>query len=1095
MELHEYPRPQGDTGIGVHWSAGFPASVGLGRVRDFWLPELQAMGVKWVKLARHDGGLEIIDLLVAHDIMPIVRVMKPAPNPGRLGAEELRVVRELVAAGVRYIEFNNEPDQPREWEHGLLPPDALEVVARNAIADMEAILEAGGCPGIPALSVGSQWDLLGEICRLGGAALLSGHVWQATHNFGLNHPLDYPSDAGNQAGAPYRRDFYDQLAGETWTGDAWGGWSLERVNEARRTGQRPGATAVEDAACWRAYERDGALARQHLGRNLPVLATAGGWVVGNRDDLRYPAVTPQWHAALTVEACRSLMGTSSQTTAPDYFFCSSFWLLANYGLGHFAPGFEAQAWYSDRWPGGRLPAVAALQAERKQARPLPEITAAAPGQEETAAGIDLDQPVSSEAVPDVVSGSFVRGRVRGGAGLKVRLAKAEADWVSEQILPGDAAFTFAGLAPGTYVVELPDRGVCSGSLALDGSNTEWVELAPPGWGWESADGGASPGFGVVRCRVEGRPGAAVRLIAAGWDGLVAHAGDKLEYGPDVCEFAPLGAGRYRVEVEGAAAAADVSLDGRRVVWLTFVETAEPVPAESAVQGLVRGGAGRRLALDGPDGQRAVTIAADGSYSFDGLGPGEYRLALAGAGLPAPAITLDGRDASRQELEVPAEHNGAIRGTVLNGAGHLLRLQQWPSEDWMAETAAGPGGNYRFERLGPGAYSVVLLGPAGAGEIGQQQPQIEIDGGSEVQVHFALPNGDAGWSWVIRDGGPGRGFSVVRCQVVGEQGRRVRLWAHGWNGCIEEAGSKLDLGRDVCEFAPLGSGHYYIDVVGAGVRAEFELAHDRVVWVQFQQSAGVSGGRSLVSGTVTNGDGKTVVLRGPLGEKRAVVAGGRYTIDNLPAGAYRLTIEESSPMRSLAQPEHEVVLDGYEPATVDFVLPGFGLTGSRVSGRIHGGADHVLELQGPDGRRAQRVGTDEMYSFAALAPGTYRLYVAGLGELRSGIQLNGINAAQVDYDLVGPAIDKTIDHYLYIGNLARSREDYLAVLQYVARFQPAVGSAEPEARQARHVTILGNNNAVPAAVEQALRASGSEVQRIESNYAEVLGRLLERGSAY
>ena len=64
MDLHDYPRPKGDTGIGVHWGAGYPAVVGIGQIRDFWLPELQAMGVKWVKLAQHDGGLELAETLL-----------------------------------------------------------------------------------------------------------------------------------------------------------------------------------------------------------------------------------------------------------------------------------------------------------------------------------------------------------------------------------------------------------------------------------------------------------------------------------------------------------------------------------------------------------------------------------------------------------------------------------------------------------------------------------------------------------------------------------------------------------------------------------------------------------------------------------------------------------------------------------------------------------------------------------------------------------------------------------------------------------------------------------------------------------------------
>ena len=87
MDLHDYPRPKGDTGIGVHWSAGYPAVVGIGQIRDFWLPEIQAMGVKWVKLAQYDGGLELSELLLKHDIMPIVRLYRCSTQPRHPGWE------------------------------------------------------------------------------------------------------------------------------------------------------------------------------------------------------------------------------------------------------------------------------------------------------------------------------------------------------------------------------------------------------------------------------------------------------------------------------------------------------------------------------------------------------------------------------------------------------------------------------------------------------------------------------------------------------------------------------------------------------------------------------------------------------------------------------------------------------------------------------------------------------------------------------------------------------------------------------------------------------------------------------------------------
>ena len=46
MELHEYPRPANDTGIGVHWTTGYATAIGMRQIRDFWIPELRALGVK-----------------------------------------------------------------------------------------------------------------------------------------------------------------------------------------------------------------------------------------------------------------------------------------------------------------------------------------------------------------------------------------------------------------------------------------------------------------------------------------------------------------------------------------------------------------------------------------------------------------------------------------------------------------------------------------------------------------------------------------------------------------------------------------------------------------------------------------------------------------------------------------------------------------------------------------------------------------------------------------------------------------------------------------------------------------------------------------
>jgi hypothetical protein len=1136
MDLHDYPRPKGDTGIGVHWSAGYPAVVGIGQIRDFWLPEIQAMGVKWVKLAQYDGGLEVSELLLKHDIMPIVRLYRAQPNPGTLDGKALAAVKDYVAVGVRYFEFNNEPDMPVEWQGDFMPPDAIEVVACNAIIDIEAILAAGGYPAIPALTVGSKWDLVGEICRQGRRDLFSEPVWQSIHNYSINHPLDYPYDAGNQSGAPYTQEFYDRLAAERWDGNAWSGWSLERVNAERRDHANPGATTFDDPLCWRAHERYDKLIRDQIGRSLPILGTENGYIVDERPDPRYPNTTPRLHAAQTLEICRIMMGTSSRFDhAPDYYFCTAFWLLGNYSLGNWSPDWESQAWYSGRWPGGHLPVVEALKAEPKQVRlwrgdvglvgrvsgtvrggaglavqptqavgwsvtaqvganeryeisdmPLDSyrvvLTEADRSQELT---LTRERPAATAnldltGVPIEPEASVVRGKVQGGAGQTVRLSRA-GNWSQEQALATDGSYRFTGLAAGSYAVTLGNTGVSQTGIILDGHNELMVDLAAPGWGWEVTDGGSGPGFGVVRCRVTGRSDVPVHLWTEGWEGMTQRTGSKTEFGTDACEFAPLGVGRYLLQIDRTDIVAEVIADGRRVHWVTFTEHVSPPPQK-----------------------------------------------------------------------------GAIAGRVTNGDGRIISLLRPPTAEPAAQVQAAEDGSYHFNKLAAGAYTVQVLEGASGSTVVVEQADVVVDGSSEVLVDLALsqpqpepqpqPESTAGLRWSVEDGGEQPGPSVVRCRVIGGAGRAVSLWTWGWGGITQVAGSKPEYGPDACEFSPLGAGLYFLELEEPAadgspaqtVRAEVNLAANRVAWVRFEpaksdqpQEPTISQpGRGdlptapaapipsavpdepvtgVITGSVIDGKGKLLLLAGPMGELQATVTDGRYRFEGLPAGAYRIAVmADDSALGELAVGEG-VVADGQGELVIDLALPALVRFESSVTGRVRGGAGRGVTLEwllpGVGGDTVEShntvVAADETYSFTGLGAGAYRAILrdtdppTGGTQTQAGIMLDGTpeGGARVDFDLTALGPGKLLDHYLMVGGVARTKDDYLTILRYAARFRPSVGSDETEARQARHVTILGGPSSVSALTEQGLRMSGCQVQRIDGDYTEKLGKLLDAGRAY
>lgn len=608
MELYEYPRPANDTGIGIHWSTGYATAIGMRKIRDFWLPEMKALGIKWVKIYNHDGALDFTELLLAEGFMPIVRIYRPTPNPSRLDVKEVVQIDTFLRTGVRYFEFNSEPDRDAEWKGGRMPANGIALVVENTIANLEIILERGGMPAIPAVSHGSRWDLVGKIIAAGRKDLFAGPVWQAIHNYSRNRPLDYPYDIGNQEGAAYTYRFYQTIEGETWEENAWRGRSLEEVNRLRRDRSNPGATIMDDPVCWLAYEYFDALNRKHLGYSLPILSTEGGYLVSEDVDPRYPATSPDLHMAQTLEACRVMMGTSQRfAAAPDYYFCTAFWLLANAQLGSTSSWWETHAWYSDHWAGGVLPVVYALKAEPKVARQWRDhvaedlitlqgtvahahdyrtIVLEKNGQERARVTLDNN---SHYRITNLGPGSYVlripgteveeaielsagqkelivnfdltpagpamhqsriEGTVRGGSGavlLLVRDGDGE-EWVT--MAKNDGSFRFVDLPPGEYSLRVNPQGSRIDRLRLDGLNQRQVELAVAGWGYTIRTAPVQLNPTMVYCVVEGRRGLPVRLHSGDWSSDVVYTGTTPELGEFGCTFGPVETGHYIVAVDG-----------------------------------------------------------------------------------------------------------------------------------------------------------------------------------------------------------------------------------------------------------------------------------------------------------------------------------------------------------------------------------------------------------------------------------------------------------------------------------------------------------------------------------------------------------------
>ena len=421
----------------------------------------------------------------------------------------------------------------------------------------------------------------------------------------------------------------------------------------------------------------------------------------------------------------------------------------------------------------------------------------------------------------------MHGVVRGGASRHVVLRGLA--YNAEAVVRDDETYKFEGVPAGTYRVAVLGTDAVKMGVEVDGTHPVEVNFdlraeTPPAWTYTTEDGGPGPGFGVIRCRVQDKADLAVRLWADGWSGDVRRTGTKPEYGPDVCEFAPLNAGTYYLEPEGLGVRATVTLEANRVLWVIFQPQAQPEPAasESVIEGTVENGAGRDVRLSGPV-EQSTTVGEDERFAFTGLPAGTYALEVVGTDVRREGLELDGRNRLDIRLKVAPPRQSVVRGQVFDGAGQRVQLI---GPDETREQTVADDETFAFTDLPAGTYTLRLP------DVDVEQGDIHLDGRNTVELRLAVPPRETGWVFTVEDGGPGPGFGVVRCEVRGRIDLPVRLWTRGWAGITRTTGSKPEYGPYACEFAPLGAGTYFLEPEGLGVRAQVIVDGRRVVWVRF-----------------------------------------------------------------------------------------------------------------------------------------------------------------------------------------------------------------------------------------------------------------------
>lgn len=323
MELKDFRRPPNDTGVCFHGTASNCQGSDVGLTTRL-AGEAKQMGATWYKCL--DPSFETTKALLAMGIEPVARMFVDRPGGRAYQDSDCQDARgkqkEFIRGGGKYVEaYWNEVNNSNEWQG-----DAVQhphKIAEQWVPWVKETVAAGGWPSTPSLSQGGVWEDLAyletfllEVEKI-DASVLQLPIWAGVHAYCLNHPPSYKETTGYDAGRFLYPDWRSSFLG---------------------------------------YQLVAETVFRHTKREVPVILTEGGVVVGACDDPGYPRVSEELHRDWCVEMVEYMR------TAPKYLFGGiGFWLISNEEAGFFDGAWTSAA-FLRLPPQMYLPAVPALKA-------------------------------------------------------------------------------------------------------------------------------------------------------------------------------------------------------------------------------------------------------------------------------------------------------------------------------------------------------------------------------------------------------------------------------------------------------------------------------------------------------------------------------------------------------------------------------------------------------------------------------------------------------------------------------------------------------------------------------------------------------------
>lgn len=292
-----------------------------------WLPELKALGIRWLIL---NGSLSravpesFLEALLQASITPVIHLAElPLGQPVDLAALAT-LAKSYARWGVQRVVLFEHPNEPSGWAaEQFHRPNLIDRFLDHFLPTAQVLLEAGLQPILPPLRQGgTYWDLAFLEAVLVGlqkrrqSALLAG-LHLGCYAFCFDKPA-------------------------TW---GFGGGQVWQHNRPYYT-----PSGSQDQLGWHSPTWYAEICQKVLGRELPILMLAGGPLP--------TLVNAEWHQ----NCIDQIMATLQETNSPHYPDS-----LLNVCLGYIANSQEPKnGWYLPT--GGTLPAVALLKQRQNTQR-------------------------------------------------------------------------------------------------------------------------------------------------------------------------------------------------------------------------------------------------------------------------------------------------------------------------------------------------------------------------------------------------------------------------------------------------------------------------------------------------------------------------------------------------------------------------------------------------------------------------------------------------------------------------------------------------------------------------------------------------------